>query len=122
MCFGTLGGWPRFQPDDIGGAVDMANAFVVRARRPVNWVHIPLLNSLEEAFYAPLARLDPQGARVFLGVIHNMDTLEQRIALARRYVDDFGLAAYCGFGRVPPPELPKILGDHLKAAGVQDGT
>ena len=120
MCFGTLGGWSRFQPDDIGGAVDMANAFVAHARRPVNWVHIPLLNSLEESFYAPLARLDPQGARVFLGVIHNMDTLEQRLALARRFVDDFGLAAYCGFGRVPPPELPKILTDHLKAAGVQD--
>ena len=82
----------------------------------MNWVHIPLLNRLEESFYA---KLEPRGARVFLGVIHNMETLEQRIALARKYIDDFGLAAYCGFGRVPPPELPAILDDHLKAAGTQ---
>lgn len=115
MCFGTLGGWPRFEPPDIGGAVGMANAFVAHSGRRVDWVHIPLVNTLKDSFYAPLANLEPQGARVFLGLIHNMESLEQRIAIARKYVDDFGLAAYCGFGRVPPPELPKILGAHLKA-------
>ena len=115
MCFGTLGGWPRFEPPDISGAVEMANAFVAHSGRRVDWVHVPLLNRMEESFYAPLANLRPQGARVFLGLIHNMDTLEQRIALARKYWPDFGLAAYCGFGRVPPPELPKILDDHRKA-------
>ena len=115
MCFGTLGGWPRFQPDDIGGAVGMANAFIEHSGRQVSWIHIPLLNRTDDAFYAPLAGLEPQGAWVFLGVIHNMESLEERIAVARKYVTDFGLAAYCGFGRVPPPELPNILADHLKA-------
>lgn len=117
MCFGTLGGWPRFEPEDISGAVDMANAFVAHSGRPVNWVHIPLLNRTDEAFYAPLANLKPQGARVFLGLIHHMESLDERISVARKYIDDFGLAAYCGFGRVPPPELPNILADHLKAVG-----
>ena len=28
FCFGTLGGWPRFAPDDLGQAVKLANAFV----------------------------------------------------------------------------------------------
>ena len=83
MCFGTLGGWPRFEPPDIGDAVEMANAFVTHSRRRVDWVHIPLINTLKEEFYAPLARLEPRDARVYLGLIHNMDTLQQRIALGQ---------------------------------------
>lgn len=118
MCFGTLGGWPRFEPPDIGGAVEMANAFITHARRRVDWMHIPLIATLKESFYAPLAKLEPRDARVYFGLIHNMDTLAQRVELAKKFWPDFGLAAYCGFGRVPPPELPKILDDHLKAASL----
>ena len=117
MCFGTLGGWPRFVPPDIGGAVRMANAFVAHSKRRVDWVHIPLPDRADEAFYAPLAELKPQGARVFLGLIHNMETLPQRLAVAKKFCPDFGLAAYCGFGRIPQAELPGILNDHLKAIG-----
>ncbi len=117
MCFGTLGGWPRFEPPDIGNAVKMANAFIAHSGRRVDWLHIPLINTTKESFYAPLANLKPQDARVFLGLIHNMDSLNERAAIAKKYWPDFGLAAYCGFGRVAPPELPNILSDHLKAAG-----
>lgn len=117
MCFGTLGGWPRFEPPDIGGAVRMANSFIAHAGRKVDWMHIPLLNRMDDAFYAPLAELKPQGARVFLGLVHNMDTLAQRTAIARKYCADFGHAAYCGFGRIAPTELSHILDDHLKAIG-----
>lgn len=117
MCFGTLGGWPRFMPPDIGGAVRMANSFVESSGRKVDWVHIPLPARADDAFYAPLAELKPQGARVFLGLIHNMDTLTERVALAKKYCPDFGMAAYCGFGRIPPEDLSGILSDHLKAIG-----
>ena len=41
FCFGTLGGWPRFAPDDLGQAVKLANAFVAASGRPVDWIHIP---------------------------------------------------------------------------------
>jgi hypothetical protein len=70
---------------------------------------------VDEAFYAPLAKLDVKGARVYLGVIHNMATLQARMDVARKFVPDFGIAAYCGFGRTPPAELPRILHDHLAA-------
>lgn len=118
LCFGTLGGWPRFAPDDLGRTVDLANAMIAGSGRRVDWIHIPLLDRLDDAFYAPLARLEPRGARVFLGAIHNMGTFEQRIALARRYVADFGVAGYCGFGRLPPSELPGLLQDHQHAARI----
>jgi hypothetical protein len=56
-----------------------------------------------------------KGARVYLGAIHNMATLQARLDIARKFLPDFGLAAYCGFGRTPPAELPQILRDHLTA-------
>jgi hypothetical protein len=116
LCFGTLGGWPRFSPDDLSGAVEMANGFVEASGRPVDWLHIPVLDRGDDAFFAPLADLEPRGARVYLGVIHNMERYDERIALARKYCPDFGVAAYCGMGRVAPDELSAVLDDHLKAA------
>src|SRR6202008_1652815 len=118
FCFGTLGGWPRFAPDDLGQAVELANAFVAASGRRVDWIHLPVLDRSDDTFFAPLARLAPQGARVYLGAIHNMGTFAQRLAVARRYLAEFGLGAYCGFGRLPPSELPDVLTDHLKAVEI----
>jgi hypothetical protein len=115
FCFGTFGGWPAFAPNDLGRTVELVNAVVARTGRRVDWVHIPTLDTQSEAFYAPLANLDVQGARIYLGAIHNMATLPARLEIARQFVADFGLAAYCGFGRTPPAELPRILHDHLAA-------
>jgi hypothetical protein len=115
FCFGTFGGWPAFAPDDLARPVELINAAVVSAGRRVDWVHIPTLDRVDEKFYAPLRQLDAGGARVYLGAIHTMDTLRQRLDVARKFLPKFGLAAYCGFGRTPPDEMPRILQDHLAA-------
>jgi hypothetical protein len=117
FCFGTLGGWPRFQPDDLGQVVQLANAFIEASGRPVDWIHIPVLDRSDDAFYAPLENLNPQGARVYLGAIHNMARFKERIASARKYLPDFGLG-YCGFGRQPVSALRQILEDHLAAVEI----
>ena len=44
-----------------------------------------------------------------------MDGFKERIALARKYLPDFGVAGYCGFGRVPPAECRRVLKDHQQA-------
>jgi len=116
LCFGTLGGWPRFQPDTLSETVKLANAFLAASGRRVDWIHIPLLDTGDEAFFAPLAELKHGGTAVYLGAIHNMERFHERVAMARKYLPEFGLAAYCGFGRHPVSELPGILDDHLKAA------
>jgi hypothetical protein len=118
FCFGTLGGWPRFQPQTLSETVKLANAFVEASGRRVDWIHIPLLDTTDEAFFAPLKGLEPRGARVYLGAIYNMERFAQRVALARKYFPDFGLAAYCGFGRSPVSALPGILDEHLQAAAL----
>jgi hypothetical protein len=115
FCFGTLGGWPRFAPDDLSATVDLANAAIEASGRRIDWIHIPVLPDVKESFFAPLRNLKPRGARVYLGVIHQMDGFKERIALARKYLPDFGVAAYCGFGRVPPEQMPAVLSEHLEA-------
>jgi len=116
FCFGTLGGWPRFQPADLSGAVALANAVIESAGRQIDWIHLPVLPEADEAFFKPLRELQPRGARVYLGVVHNMGGFAQRVAMARKYLPDFGFAAYCGFGRTPPSQMDAVLREHLKAA------
>ena len=115
FCFGTLGGWPRFAPNDLSATVRLANATVEAAGRRVDWIHIPVLDRSDDAFFAPLKDLKPKGARVYLGAIHHMDTFAQRIATARKYLPEFGVGAYCGFGRLPPSDMPKVLEEHRRA-------
>jgi len=115
FCFGTLGGWPRFAPADLSATVQLANATIEASGRRVDWVHIPVLPDVKESFFAPLKDLRPRGARVYLGVIHHMDGLMERIALARKFLPEFGFAAYCGFGRIPPADMPAVLNEHLQA-------
>jgi hypothetical protein len=122
FCFGTLGGWPRFQPDDLGQAVELANGFVKASGRKVDWIHIPVLDRSDDGFFAPLENLNPQGARVYLGMIHNMGGFRSRLQTARKYLPEFGLGAYCGFGRLPVEELPQVLADHLEATMIASGT
>src|SRR5262249_20113625 len=115
LCFGTLGGWPRFVPSDLSGAVELGNAFIEASGRRVDWIHIPVPDTTDDTFFAPLRGLKPQGAKVYLGMIHHMDSLSHRIRAARKVLPTFGLAAYCGFGRVPPAELPALLDEQRKA-------
>jgi hypothetical protein len=120
FCFGTLGGWPRFAPADLSATVALANAVVEASGRRVDWIHIPVLPDAGDAFLAPLQNLKPRGARVYLGVVHHMEGFKERLAAARKYLPAFGLAGYCGFGRIPPQDMPAVLDEHvqaIKAAG-----
>ena len=116
FCFGTLGGWPRFAPPDLSATVALANAVVEGSGRRVDWIHIPVLDGADDRFLAPLASLKPGGARVYLGVIHHMDGFAARVAAARKYLPEFGVAAYCGFGRMPPSQMPAVLEEHRQAS------
>jgi hypothetical protein len=41
--------------------------------------------------------------------------LRERLKVARKYAPEFGLDAYCGFGRLPTTALPQVLEEHLEA-------
>jgi len=44
-----------------------------------------------------------------------MERFADRVAAARKYLPDFGVASYCDMGRVAPDELPGVFDDHLPA-------
>jgi hypothetical protein len=115
FCFGTLGGWPRFAPADLSATVTLANAVIDATGRRVDWIHIPVLDGVGDAFFAPLKDLRPRGAHVYLGIIHHMEGFKERLDAARKYLPHFGLAAYCGFGRMASSEMPTVLEEHRKA-------
>ena len=119
-CYGTWGGWPMTEMPNLELCVRLSNAAVARIKRRVDYVHMPVVAQPDDAFLAPLRDLDIGSTRVFLGLIHPHDGLEgahRRIDLAKKYLNDFGIGAVCGFGRENPRELGNILDLHKVAAG-----
>ena len=74
------------------------------------------LRSEDRPFFRPLADLEPGDARVFLGLVLPMDGapgLRRRVATASRYLDDFGVALYCGF-RQSGPDGAAAMREHAE--------
>jgi hypothetical protein len=100
---------------DLRLCVDLANVIVSATRRHVDYVHMPVARTTDPRFFEPLADLDIGDTRVYLGMVHHQDGLEgfrARAEAARRYLDEFGIGAVCGFGREDPAELGDIVGLH----------
>ncbi|HET6551440.1 MAG TPA: hypothetical protein VFG79_23435 [Solirubrobacter sp.] len=102
------------EPADAGLLVEIANAIVAGAGRPVEWIHLPVpINRSDEAYFAPLAGLRlPAQTRLFLGLVHEEDGLEgaqRRVAAASRFASGFGVATECGLQNEPRPAHDRIL-------------
>ena len=135
-CYGTVNGWPGRQPADISGTVLLLNAHAAACGRPVDFVHFPTVAAAGDAWFRPLRDLDVGEARVYVGAIHHLhgvDGMRAQLDMVKHYLPDFGLAAPCGFGRVPdrpgrqltdegddvPPNYMRIiLEDHRRAVDV----
>ena len=118
LCYGTFPEWPMYEARDIGLLVRMANHAVAHSGRTVDWVHMAgprYLRSEDERFFAPLRGLDVGDARVYLGIVLPIDGLaglRRRHATASRFLDGFGVAMYCGFGRQPGRDGSETMREH----------
>jgi hypothetical protein len=118
LCLGTFPEWPMYEPHDMTTIVRMANFAVASSGRPVDWLHLAgprVLRSEDERYVAPLASLEPGDARVFLGIVLPLDGvpgLRRRQATASKFIDDFGVAMYCGFGRQPGRDGLETMREH----------
>jgi hypothetical protein len=121
LCYGTFPEWPMYEARDLGLLVRMANHAVANSGRQVDWLHLAgprYLRSEDERFFAPLAELEPGDARVYLGIVLPIDGvpgLRRRHATASKYLDDFGVAMYCGFGRQPGADGMETMRQHREA-------
>lgn len=131
ICYGSLTHEPGKSSDsghfseikDLNVSVDMANQGARATGRSVEWVQmsVQLSNGFKESYYEPLRRLEIGDARVYLGLIHLHDGVDgalQRIAIAKRYLPDFGISTQCGWGRRPLDQnLEDLLELHKQIAG-----
>jgi hypothetical protein len=120
LCYGTFPEWPMYEARDMGLLVRMANFAVANSGRTVDWLHLAgprYLRSEDRSFFRPLADLEPGDARVFLGIVLPIDGvagLRRRHATASRYLSDFGVAMYCGFGRQPGADGTETMREHAR--------
>ena len=120
LCYGDSGGKHFKEPADTSLLAKIANAISEGSPRTIQWIHMPVPKERDDsAYFAPLRtlKLRPE-TRLFLGLVHPGDGLEgtrRRIAMAERFVKDFGIATECGFGRRPPETVPDLLRIHAEA-------
>jgi hypothetical protein len=118
LCYGTFPEWPMYEAQDLSVLVRMANHAIAESGRPVDWIHMAgprYLRSEDERFFAPLRDLHAPDTRVFLGIVLPLDGipgLRRRHATASKYLDDFGVAMYCGFGRQPGRDGDQTMREH----------
>lgn len=121
LCYGDAGHKHFTEPRDASKLVRVANAIAAGVRRPLDWIHLPVPRErVDPAYFAPLADLAlAPGTKLYLGLVHRSDGLEgaeRRIAAARPFAPDFGVATECGMGRRPPETIPDLLRLHARIA------
>ncbi len=123
LCYGDVDGKHFIEPIDAGKLVELANALSQAVARPIAYIHMPVpIDRSDEAYFRPLEdlRLKP-GTELFLGCVHAADGVEgtnRRIAAARKYAPEFGIATECGMGRCKTPAVVvELLKVHADAGG-----
>jgi hypothetical protein len=120
LCYGTFPTWPMYEARDMELLVRMANHAVENSGRTVDWLHLAGpkdLRSKDDRFFAPLTGLKTPDTRVYLGIVLPIDGAEglrRRHATASKYLDDFGVAMYCGFGRQPGQDGVETMREHRR--------
>jgi hypothetical protein len=127
LCYGTFPEWPMYEARDLGLLVRMANHAVANSGRAVDWVHMAgprYLRSEDDGYFRPLTDLQAGDARVFLGIVLPIDGvagLERRHRTASRFLADFGVAMYCGFGRQPGADGMETMREHAHVVSTVRG-
>jgi hypothetical protein len=110
LCYGDFGAKHMIEPRDAGRMVEIANAMAKAIGRPIQYIHMPVpIARSDDDYFRPLAglKLQPQ-TELYLGLLHAADGeagAEKRMAAARRYVKDFGIATECGISRARKADL-----------------
>ena len=116
ICYGDWGGRHHIQPADMAAMVELANAIVPHAARPITYFHMPVpVDRDDEAYFSPLRELrSAHQTELYLGLIHLADGIEgahRRMVSARKFRNNFGVATECGLGRAKTPATVKAIID-----------
>ncbi len=114
LCYGDFGAKHFVEPKDATQMVDFANALTKAIKHKLAYIHMPVpIDRSDDAFHRPLRDLKlGDGTALFLGLVHAKDGVagtKARIAAARRYAPDFGIATECGMARARSEETVRTL-------------
>jgi hypothetical protein len=121
LCYGDAGGKHQLEPTDTKVMVDFANRLTAALKHPLKWVHMPVPRERDDdAYFAPLKdlKLDPK-TEFYLGLVHDTDGVLgalRRLATAKKFVSNFGIATECGMGRRAPETILGLLDLHREIA------
>lgn len=123
FCYGDNNHRHSVEPKDMNDMVDMANRLRGAVKRPIDLIHMPVpRDRADDAYFAPLAALDPaRDTEIALGLVHmtaGIEGIKRRVATARRHLPRFAIATECGFGRRDPATIPELLRLHAEAAAL----
>lgn len=114
LCYGDFGAKHFFDPIDAGKMVEVCNALAQNVAHKLAFIHLPVpIDRTDDDYFRPLRdlKIDP-ATELYLGLVHGSDGAAgtaKRIAVARRYVKDFGIATECGMARARTPEVVRRL-------------
>jgi hypothetical protein len=114
LCYGDFGAKHFVEPKDAAAMVDFANALSQSVPHKLAYIHMPVpIERSDDAFHRPFRDLTlPAGTALFLGVVHAKDGTpgtKARIAAARRYAPEFGIATECGIARARSEQTVRAL-------------
>jgi len=114
LCYGDFGARHFVEPKDAAQMVDFANALTRAIAHKLAYIHMPVpIGRDDDMFHRPLRDLKlGEETELFLGVVHAKDGVEgarSRIAAARRYAPEFGIATECGMARARSEETVRTL-------------
>lgn len=122
LCYGSPYDQHLVMPKDMGILVDLMNGISSKVERRLDFLHIPVpKDRTDDSYFAPLKDYAAnKETRIYLGLIHHDDEAGDtaRINAAKNYLDDFGVATECGWGRSDPKKVPGLLDSHAAAAKI----
>ena len=121
LCYGDEAHGHFVEPGDSSKLVGIANALAASLDRPLNWIHMPVPHGRSDAaYFEPLSKLAlSPDTELYLGLLHLGDGIEgarERIGAARDFVDGFGAATDCGWGRGGSDAAEQLLELHRLAS------
>ena len=118
LCYGSPADEHLILPRDMGNLVEIANGIAAGARRPLQYIHMPVPHERnDEAYFAPLKDLKlGAGTDLYLGCVHHGDPEGNagKLALARKFTAVAGVGAECGLGRGNPDLFEDVLEQHRR--------
>lgn len=133
LCYGDYGHQHFKQPDSLQLQVDLVNAVVAAAHRPVSWASFTVPQARRDAgYFAPLRDLaaGPETELYFALVPYHPDDqshgtatdqlghIDAALGLSSAGSREWGICTECGMGRVERSEVPRLLDLHSEILGL----